>query len=92
MSIVEKDEREVIIKKWGMPVANVCKITNKKIENFEEAMLVLWVWVQKYGMKNVLLNGGSNVNNILESLRKKLGLRRPQLAPFVIMMVNKWKV
>jgi hypothetical protein len=39
-----------------------------------------------------MLDGGSNVNNILESLRKKLGLKRPQLAPFVIMMVDKWKV
>jgi hypothetical protein len=39
-----------------------------------------------------MLDGGSNVNNILESLRKKLGLKRPQLAPFVIMMVEKWKV
>jgi hypothetical protein len=39
----------------------------------------------------MLLNGGSNVNNILESLRKKLGLKRPQLGPFVIMMVDKWK-
>jgi len=40
----------------------------------------------------VLLDGGSNLNNILESLRKKLGLRRPQLAPFAIIMVDKWKV
>ncbi len=43
-------------------------------------------------MKDLLLHGESNVNNILESLRKKLGLRRPQLAPFAIMMVDKWKV
>ncbi len=40
----------------------------------------------------MLLDGGSNLNNILESLRKKLGLRRPQLAPFAIIMVDKWKV
>jgi hypothetical protein len=40
----------------------------------------------------VLLDGGSNLNNILESLRKKLGLRRPQLAPFAIIMVDIWKV
>jgi hypothetical protein len=74
-----------------MPVANVCKITNTKIEHFNEAMSVLQVWVWKYGKKNMLLNGGSNVNNILESLRKKLGLKRPQLGPLVIMMVDKWK-
>jgi hypothetical protein len=43
-------------------------------------------------MKDLLLHGESNVNNILESLRKKLGLRRLQLAPFAIMMVDKWKV
>jgi len=75
-----------------MPIANVCKMTNTKIEHFDEIMLVLWIWLGKYGVKDVLLDGGSNLNNILESLRKKLGLRRPQLAPFAIMMVDKWKV
>jgi hypothetical protein len=74
-----------------MSVANVCKITNTNIEHFDEIMLVLQVLFGKYGVKDMLLDGGSNVNNILESLRKKLGLKRPQLAPFV-MMVDKWKV
>ncbi len=44
------------------------------------------------GMKDMLLDGRSNVNNILESLRKKFGLKRLQLVPFVMMMVDEWKV
>jgi hypothetical protein len=44
------------------------------------------------GMKDMLLDGRSNVNNFLESLRKKFGLKRLQLVPFVVMMVDEWKV
>jgi hypothetical protein len=40
----------------------------------------------------VLLDGGFNVNIILESFQKKLGLRRFQLALFVVHMVCQRKV
>jgi hypothetical protein len=35
---------------------------------------------------------GSSVNIISKSLRKKLKLKRPQLAPFVVQMADQWKV
>jgi len=90
MSIVEKDEREVIIK-------NMRNASCKRLQNHEHKNWTFWwSYVNTLSLSwkawNDMLDGGSNVNNILESLRKKLGLKRPQLAPFVIMMVDKWKV
>jgi hypothetical protein len=38
-------------------------------------------------VKDALLDGGSSVNIIFESL-KKLRLRKPKLAPFVVKMAN----
>jgi hypothetical protein len=40
----------------------------------------------------VLLDNGFKVNIIFESLKKKLGLKRPQSAPFVVRMVDQQKV
>jgi hypothetical protein len=55
-------------------IANVCKVTTTKIEDFDEAILVIQVRVGKLGVRDVFLNGGSSVNIIFKSLRKKLGL------------------
>jgi hypothetical protein len=54
-------------------------------------MQVVQVWVGKFEVRDVLLNGGSSVNIILKSLRKKLGLRRPQSNPFVVRVVDQPK-
>jgi hypothetical protein len=43
-------------------------------------------------VRDVLLDGGSDVNIISESLRKKLRLKKPKLAPFVVKVVNQRKV
>jgi hypothetical protein len=48
--------------------------------------------VGKFEVRDVLLDGDSSVNIIFESLRKKLELRRAQLAPFVVGMADQWKV
>jgi hypothetical protein len=39
-------------------------------------------------VRDVLLDGGSDVNIIFESLKKKLGLKKPKPTPFVIKMAN----
>jgi hypothetical protein len=39
-------------------------------------------------MKDVFLDGGFGVNIIFERLRKKLGLKKPKLAPFVVRMAD----
>jgi hypothetical protein len=72
-------------------VADVCKIITK-VEDFDEVMLIVQVWVGKFEVTDVLLDGGSGVNIISESLKSKLGLRRLQSAPFVVQMVDQWKV
>ncbi len=66
----------------------MCKITTTKIEDFDEVMPVVQVRVGRFGVRDVLLDNGSNVNIISKSLRKKLGLRKPKLAPFVVRMAN----
>jgi hypothetical protein len=47
-------------------------------------MLIVQVRVGKLEIRDVLLDNGFNANIFSESLRKKLELRRPQLAPFMV--------
>ncbi len=72
-------------------VANVCKVITK-VEDFDEVMPVVQVRVGKFEIRDVLFNGGSSVNIISKSLKRKLELKKPQSAPFVVQMVNQWKV
>jgi hypothetical protein len=44
-------------------VANVCKVAIK-VEDFDEAMPIVQVWVGKFKIKDVLLDGGMGVNII----------------------------
>jgi hypothetical protein len=69
-------------------MTDVCKLTTMKFFFFDEIMLIVQVQVGKFGVWNVLLNGGSDVNIILKSLRKKHGLRKPQPTMFVKRMAN----
>jgi hypothetical protein len=55
-------------------------------------MLVVQIQVEKFEIRDVLLNGGFDVNINFESLRKKLGLRILQLTSFVVQMANEMKV
>ncbi len=70
---------------------NVSKITTK-VEDFDEVMPIVQVWVKKFEVRDVLLDSGSDVNIIFESLRKKLKLKKIQLTPFVVWMVDQRKV
>jgi hypothetical protein len=80
-----------LIKMREDQVADVCKVTTK-VEDFDEVMPVVQVRVKKFEVKDVLLDSGFDVNIISESLRKKLGLKRPQSAPFVVRMAYQQKV
>jgi hypothetical protein len=55
-------------------------------------MSVVQVRVGKFEVRDVLLDGGFNVNIISKSLKKKLKLRRPQSIPFMVQMANQRKV
>jgi hypothetical protein len=81
-----------LLKMEEAQIVDVCKITATKIEDFDEAMLVVQVRVGKFGVRNVLLDDEPSVNIISESLRKKLGLRKPKPTPFVARMANQKKV
>jgi hypothetical protein len=80
-----------LIKMKENQVANVCKITTKA-EDFDKVMPIVQAWVGKFEVRDVLLDGGSIVNIIYESSRKKFRLRRLQLIPFVVRVVNQRKV
>ncbi len=58
-----------LIKMKEDQVTNICKITIK-VEDFDEAMLVVQVQVGKFEVKDVLLDSGSDVNIISKNLRK----------------------
>ncbi len=69
-------------------IVDVCKVTTTTVEDFDEAISVVQVHIGKFRVRDVLLDGESGVNIISKSLRKKLGLRKPKLAPFVVKMAN----
>jgi hypothetical protein len=47
-------------------------------------MLVVQVCVWKGEFQDVLLDGGSSMNIILDVMRRKLGLRKPKSTPFIV--------
>jgi hypothetical protein len=73
-------------------IDNVCKVTTTKVEDFDKATLIVQICIGKFRMKDVLLDNEFSVNINLKSLRKKLGLRKPKLTPFVVRMVDQRKV
>ncbi len=77
-----------LLKMGEVQIANVYKITTTKVEDFDEAIPVVQVRVGKFRVRDVLLNDKSSVNIIFESLKKKLVLRKPKLAPFIVRMVD----
>jgi hypothetical protein len=77
-----------LLKMGEARIVDVCKVTTTKVKDFDEAILIVQVYIRKFGVKDVLMVGGSNVNIISESLRKKLGLRKPKPTFFVIRMAN----
>ncbi len=77
-----------LLKMGEVQIANVYKITTTKVEDFDEALPVVQVRVGKFRVRDVLLNDKSSVNIIFESLKKKLVLRKPKLAPFIVRMVD----
>jgi hypothetical protein len=81
-----------LLKMEEVQIADVCKITTIKIEDFDEAILVVQARVGKFGIRDVLLDNRSNVNIIFKSLRKKFRLKKPKPAPFVVRMVDHRKV
>jgi hypothetical protein len=88
MKMMEKS----LMKMKTNQVTNVCKVNTVKVEDFDEAIPIVQVRVGKFEIKDVLLDGRSDVNIISKSLRNKLGLRKPQLASFIVCMANQWKV
>jgi hypothetical protein len=84
MKMMEKS----LMKMKTNQVMDVCKVNTIKVEDFDEAILVVQVQVGNFDVKDALLDKGSSVNIILESLRKKLGLRKPQPTSFVVRKVD----
>ncbi len=84
--------KDSLLKMGEAHIDDVYKITSTKVEDLDEVILVVQVCIRKFGVRAILLDGGSGVNMISESLRKKIGLKKPKLAPFVVRMANQKKV
>jgi hypothetical protein len=77
-----------LLKMGEAHIANVYKVTTTKVEDFDENHIGCSSLYREIRVRDVLLDGKSNVNIIYESLRKKLGLRKPKLALFIVRMVD----
>ncbi len=84
--------KDSLLKMGEAHIDDVYKITSTKVEDLDEVILVVQVCIRKFGVRDILLDGGSGVNMISESLRKKIGLKKPKLAPFVVRMADQKKV
>jgi hypothetical protein len=51
-------------------------------------MAIIQIHVGKNTIEDVLLDGGSKVNIIIEQLKLKLGFLKPKLAPYDLRMAN----
>ena len=59
---------------------------------FDEEMPMISVIVKNRRIPNALIDGGSGVNIITDTLRRKLGLKKIEPAPFTIKMADQRKV
>ena len=57
-------------------------------ETIDKHMPVISICIGKNIVDDVLLDGGSGINVIIEEERRKLGLSKPSLAPFNLKMAN----
>jgi len=51
-------------------------------------MTIIQVQIGKNVIKDVLLEGGSGINIIIDNLRLRLGFPKPKPAPYNLRMVN----
>jgi hypothetical protein len=56
-----------------------------KVDN---QMAIIQVQVGKNIFKDVLIDGGANVNIITKNIKTKLGLPKPRLAPYHLKMID----
>jgi hypothetical protein len=62
-------------------------------KDFDEEMPMIAVWTKNRRIPNVLLDGGSGVNIITDTLMRKLGIEKQlEVAPFTIKMADQRKV
>jgi hypothetical protein len=52
-------------------------------------MMIIQVQIGKNVTEDVLLEGGSRINIIIDQLRLRLGLPKPKPTPYNLRMVNK---
>jgi hypothetical protein len=51
-------------------------------------MAIIQVQVGKNIVEDVMIDGGASVNIIIENLKTKLGLPKPRLVPYHLIMAN----
>ncbi len=51
-------------------------------------MVVIQIWVGKNFIDDVVIDGGSKINSIIESMRIQLGLSKPNLVLYNLRMAH----
>ncbi len=69
-------------------VPDVCRIGTHHKNDFDEVMPIIQVSIGNCEIMDVILVGGSGINIIYKHLQRKLGLKKPQLAPFMVKMAD----
>jgi hypothetical protein len=73
-------------------VSDVCIVGTHHKNDCDEVLPITQVSIGNCEIMDVLLDGGFGVNIIFEHLRRKLGLKKPQSALFMVRMANQRKV
>ncbi len=68
------------------------KVGTHHKNDFDEVMPIVQISIRNCEIMDVLLDGDSKMNTILQHLKKKLGLKKPHLVPFLVRMVDQRKV
>ncbi len=71
---------------------HMCKVGTHHKNDFDEIMPIVQVSIGNCEIMDVLLDHDFGMNIILQHLRKKLGLKKPNSVPFMVKMVDQKKV
>jgi hypothetical protein len=86
------EKLNITIKVMLKPSVTTIIETHSKVDitiiDVDNQMVIIQIQVGNNIVKDVLLDGRANVNIIIENLRTKLGLPKPRLAPYHLIMVD----
>jgi hypothetical protein len=87
-----KDISKKILEDGRRACMHVCKVGIHHKNNFDEVMPIVQVSIGNCEIMDVLLDGDYGIKIISKHLQRKLGFKKPHLAPFMVRMIDHRKV